>query len=515
MKILFYNWAQFDDWKLRGGGVSVYLRNIISGLLKLEPSLEIFFLSSGKEYDLFRKDIHIEKTSNIFEKQGVKSFSVFNSPIKAPAHDMFSNLEQQFSNSKLKETIKKFLIEHGPFDVVHFHNLEGISLDIFSLKEDFSETKFIFTAHNYHCVCPQVELFQGRKKICKDFQNGAQCFNCLGYRPNLRSLLRYQRLGSFIERRKLEGRPLGDFLFSSATQLWNIYKSSRLIFQNFKTMITKTLKGAPKRNDRNILRLETIPTTKDTKFNYSPDFLVYKQWRDGNVELINKYIDKFISVSTLTHDKLTSFGISKNKSLILLNGIDKWNSKEEAEALCEKKLDKSRMLCVGYFGYPIPSKGLDLFLNAIEQLDVEAQKKISVLIASRLDPKTEKRLTELSPLFANIKIIRGYKREMIPELMSMINLGVVPSKGLETFCQVGAEMICQGTPVLVSDTTGIKELIRDERFVFPSGDEEELAKRINEIIQNPIALKEFWNSVTMPDNEIEHARKLLTIYSNK
>ena len=46
MKVLIYNWVQYDDFSRRGGGVTAYLRNLIEKLAK-DPQVQCVFLSSG------------------------------------------------------------------------------------------------------------------------------------------------------------------------------------------------------------------------------------------------------------------------------------------------------------------------------------------------------------------------------------------------------------------------------------------------------------------------------------
>ena len=58
MKVLFYNWVDYLDDEKRGGGVTVYQRNVIRALEAVED-VETVFLSSGISYDLLLSLIHI------------------------------------------------------------------------------------------------------------------------------------------------------------------------------------------------------------------------------------------------------------------------------------------------------------------------------------------------------------------------------------------------------------------------------------------------------------------------
>lgn len=63
MKILYYNWIQFDNPEGIGGGVNVYQKNLIEYIVK-HTNDNIYFLSSGWKYDGYNQTIRIEKTEN-------------------------------------------------------------------------------------------------------------------------------------------------------------------------------------------------------------------------------------------------------------------------------------------------------------------------------------------------------------------------------------------------------------------------------------------------------------------
>ena len=509
MKILFYNWVQFDDWKLRGGGVSVYLTNTIDGILKVDPSTEIYFLSGGQHYTLFNRDRpFISPTKNKFSSLGVKSFRLMNSPVKAPAHDMFCSVAEAQNSPTLKRAFFEFIKKYGPFDIIHFHNIEGLSTDVFSLKKEFPNTKFFLTAHNYHIICPQIELFQNRSTICKDFHCGSSCVDCIGHKPNVTSLKRWQALGSFIELRKQEGKPLGNFIWCLAVNGWNIFKSLRYIARELTHALFSRSSGF--QTQQTIIQEVSCANSPQA---ISDEAIPYLLWRQNNLRLVNHFIDKVIAVSDQTKQVLVDYGVDENKTVTLLNGLDFHNNVETAKKLW--RLKRSHTLRLAFFGYPIPSKGLDILLDALEKLEPNLLSKTELLIASRLDAKHSERIEKIRPLFKSIYIVAGYNRNEIPSLASTVSLGIIPSVWLETYCQAGAELISFGTPVLVSNTVGIKSLIKDNKYIFQSGDTEDLIEKLTFLLENPDQLDDFWNQVEMPMSEIEHADKLLQIYQKE
>ena len=77
MRILHYYWTQYNDLEKPGGGVRVYLNDIV-GIQK--EMHEICTLNSGVDYDLSGK-CYIKY---IKDNDGIKQYSVFNSPMIAP-----------------------------------------------------------------------------------------------------------------------------------------------------------------------------------------------------------------------------------------------------------------------------------------------------------------------------------------------------------------------------------------------------------------------------------------------
>ena len=86
MKILFYNWVPFDDEEGRGGGVSVYQKNLIEALV--DQDVQVDYLSSGIEYAIESVDPYIRQSTNIFDPQ-CRSFELVNSPVISPGHSAF------------------------------------------------------------------------------------------------------------------------------------------------------------------------------------------------------------------------------------------------------------------------------------------------------------------------------------------------------------------------------------------------------------------------------------------
>ena len=65
---------------------------------------------------------------------------------------------------KKEEVLDKFIQEHGPFDVIHFHSFEGISTNVLQLKKKYPSIRFIHSTHDYGILCPNVRLWNNKNE---------------------------------------------------------------------------------------------------------------------------------------------------------------------------------------------------------------------------------------------------------------------------------------------------------------------------------------------------------------
>lgn len=270
MKLLYYNWIQFDNQEGIGGGVNVYQKNLIEYIVKNTDD-EVYFLSSGWVYDAFNQSIRIEKTDNIFSKTNrCHTYEVINSTIMAPAFENYMNPCRYIKDLDTVNIFAKFIKEFGPFDVIHFNNMEGISINVLKLKKIFPHTKFIVSIHNYQLICPLVQYFQDNtNKICNDFHAGADCLNCAFNRPKYKDYAKQASRYWILHTKFKIVKPIADLLI----KLKCIDKSRELM-------------GGT----------ETMMAEK------------YQLYRRYNIEQLNKYADAVLSVSQRTAEIMMGGG---------------------------------------------------------------------------------------------------------------------------------------------------------------------------------------------------------------
>ena len=95
-----------------------------------------------------------------------------------------------------------------------------------------------------------------------------------------------------------------------------------------------------------------------------------------------------------------------------------------------------------------------------------------------------KELSESVNLNSNILLLD--RHEPVNELLSILDVGVIASKGSEVIARVAMEYLASGIPVVTTDINVLPEIIEDEvnGFVIPAENPYEMAEAIIKILQN-------------------------------
>lgn len=480
MRILHYYWSQFNDDLRKGGGVKVYLNNIIP--YQVSNNDEVYMLNSGVDYSIIDNKCFIKNISN---QPLLKQFSIYNSPIMAPSKADFYNTEAYLKDETLKIIFKNFILKYGPFDVIHFHSLEGISLPVLELKEEFSTTKFILSIHNYFCFCPEVNLWKNDLENCTDFHDGNDCVNCIGILPKRKSIKRYYQMITFFKDRNLL-----EVVTKVSKQAKNYYK--------------KIKKGTKENNSQQI----NLCVGEDKK---SCQSSLFYSFRNKNIEYINKYIDNILCVSRRVKEICANMGISKTKLHVLYIGTNF----AKTQSLSNKFDINKDPFSVAYIGYMRHDKGFYFFLNSLAHMDNKLSRRIKVVVAAHNeDDEALATLMKLKPKFTSIKYYDGYTHNNINSILQDVQLGVVPVMWEDNLPQVAMELKAMGIPVLASDRGGASELSSAAEFKFKAGDTNDFCNKIEMLSNNRNLLKKYYDQQLVLDTVEGHCQKLLAFYRN-
>ncbi len=494
MKILYYNWVDYQDIENRGGGVTVYQRNLIDELAA-NKKYQVYFLSSGLDYSIHTRKPYIKEGRSY---RGTRRFTLINSEVLAPGHSSFFDT-RSIRAEATSNTFDEFITSNGPFDIIHFNNLEGLPAEVLNLKELHSNTKFIYSMHNYFAICPQVNLWYREKENCLDFDSGRKCATCLLYEPNPRQAV---SLGIFATTLRKVGIKPKTKAFAYSYYLARLLRS---LLRRVKGSIAD-LFGTSKEQSRKMIRIEALD---------NPSKEYFFDRRQFFVSSINKNCDTVIAVSEQVKNVAVKFGI--DPSIIVTSYIGtkaaESFSPPDLESL-HSRLQSKNTLRIGYLGYMRKDKGFYFLLDALEEMPEELARKIDITIAAKMtDPSTIKRLSAVADKFNSIDYLDGYKHSEIAGIYKELDLSVVPVLWEDNLPQVAIESVCHHVPVMASNLGGAKELCgSDSHFVFEAGNIEDFLSKLGSLVENPSLLLEYWTESRRPVTMGNHIEWLINTY---
>ena len=462
---------QFDDVNRMGGGVQVYLQNIIKEQRKEH---QIISLSGGTEYDLSGKC----KIKKIKEENNVSSYSIINSPMLAPSKASFYELDKYLRDQSLSTVLETFLKSIQPVDVVHIHSFEGLTLACLKLKEKFPQVKFITTLHNYYPFCPQVNLWKHDMDSCDGNRDGQDCISCCGKLPSSNLVRKEYIINTYLKR----------------AGLTHVYK-----------VLIDKVRSTYKKHHKQIQK--NIGESEDRSLSPS-----YADFRKRNIEYMNEYFDDVICVSNRVRDIAVHFGVKPDLCKVLYIGTS-FAEKQKMAPACP--IDSPNLTMI-YMGYMRRDKGFYFFLDALEKMPQTLAAELNVVFATRFDDMDAvDRINRLKEKFHEIRLYNGYTHDTIRDIVKGVNLGIVPVIWEDNLPQVAMELRAMGIPVLASDRGGASELTKNPAFKFKAGDIESFIAAVKNIKDDRDVLCEYYDGIVPLNTMKKHCDQLETLYKGR
>jgi len=461
-KVLIYNWLPFDNtWNL-GGDVKLYCKNLINTILKDRPNTMVYFLSSGFAYDASTTEIYVRKINNIFENR-CHSFEIVNSPVPAEQQNLYRNPLVALENPELKKVFSKFLNNFGRFEAIHFNSVEGLSLDVLDLKQEYPDTKFIFSLHNYVPVCLTGYYYQRHNKCsCNSGHTKEDCYKC-----------------SRVEIEKdLAVKTYNRGLFGIDPKIAEFQDNWIEVLQF-------------ERLDEN------IPQEKILEFTQTC------------TEKINRNCDHILAASKKIYDIAAENNIDKNKMQVSYIGTE--TAKEQVKNSLSTYDPKGSFKIVFFGNINNEESGYRFFLDALESLSRIYASQIDVMfIINQYEHETIYRKLKN---FHSIKIKQINKNNDLKEILKGCHLGVVPVMWEENIPQITTEIIAYGVPILSSSLSSVSELCKSELFIFKGGNTDDFINKLVHFIEKPEDLDEYWKYHTGLNTMSEHWKEIVKYFN--
>lgn len=198
----------------------------------------------------------------------------------------------------------------------------------------------------------------------------------------------------------------------------------------------------------------------------SPDKLTFKDYKIYNAivdetRLVNSYCDKVIAISQHTYDDIISvYGVNPDRVVLINNALcDRYRtvSKMQKRKLRQKYHIVDDEILLIFAGRLDEIKGIYILMEAFNKI-VERNSRCRLIVAgSGVYDEVFKHSR-----YANSRItFMGFvPKNVMHQLYSIADIGVVPSIH-EEFGYVAVEMMMHRLPIIVSNTTGLAEIVQD------------------------------------------------------
>jgi glycosyltransferase involved in cell wall biosynthesis len=481
LTIVLYNYVQPNELHSPGGGVTVYLRNISASLRSAGHN--VYILSGGDRYDLLHTKAHLVRKND-------GELIIYNSPVIAPAIFSFHHPEIFLHSKELDIIPIELSHKIGSVDVFHFHNIEGLTRSFFHiLRSTFGKSAFIFSAHNYNIGCPQVNLWQNSNTACRDFRGGAACINCSDLPDGRKKKLLVNRLKT----------PIKDLGQQHSALVNAAYLLDRY---------TKRLFIGRKGFSANEVSLGDRTSIEDNHVS-AESAVLYNSYRNAGADLINHIFDQTIAVSKRTADILVTFGAEPSRVQTLYIGT------RHAERMhtVHRKVATPDNLHIGYLGYMRRDKGFFFFLDSLRRLPPLAKTQIDVTIAAKFtDVDAVQEMKKIAKPFRTFNMFDGYTHDNLADILSPVNLGIVPPLWEDNLPQVAIEFVTHGVPLLTSNMGGAKEIANNSEFVFDINHPDSLCNRLQSVLRGELNVERFWMNEPNVRSNVQHMDELITVY---
>ena len=371
-----------------------------------------------------------------------------------------NSFEMTYRNKIIAEKFGAFLNEVKP-DVIHIQHLLFLST---TLIEEAKKRNIpvIFTLHDYWLLCQQGQLLRKGTRICNngDYSN---CADCLLY------------------------------LLSLKKGIMRVYQALHRIG------IPDVLIQLLKKSYYSYARLSSLPREK---------MVSLLQDRTAHFKHICKLVDKFTAPSQFLRKRFVEFGIPENRIIFSRYGFNT----DLFKGVKKENADKIRF---GFVGTLLPAKGVHLLIDAFNRVKEDSAElniygRLFAYKGFERYPRYIKRLAKNK----NIRFMGGYDNKDIAQVLSKIDVLVIPSIWYENSPLVIQEAFLAKIPVIASNIGGIPELVRDGEngLLFEPANSKDLYEKVKLILDNPQLIEELKANIHPPKSIEENAREVEMLY---
>ncbi|MBN1217556.1 MAG: glycosyltransferase family 4 protein [Anaerolineae bacterium] len=354
--------------------------------------------------------------------------------------------------------VEKYLgqwLEQWQPDVVHITSCYTLSASVIQAAQA-RKLPVVLTLTDYWFICPRLNLLRGDGSLCNGRATGWECLRCM-----LWDTKAYCGLNSIM---------------SEAT-------TAAIL-----TWISKHPGISRKRGLRGM----------------ALDMEHRKSYLATMIESVNC----IIAPSESLYNVFKAVGISKPIKVIRSGHDLTW-----LETLPPPKI--SERIRIGYIGQIIPIKGVHLLLSAFISNSWGDRAQLSIFGDYEQSAEYMQKLQALAEgKKENVMFHGAFPHEHLGDILSQIDVLVVPSQWHENNPRVIQEAFASKTPVIASKVGGISEFVQHEvnGLLFERGDADDLAHQLRRVMTEPGLLEHLQARIPRVKRIEEEVEELIEIY---
>ena len=207
--------------------------------------------------------------------------------------------------------------------------------------------------------------------------------------------------------------------------------------------------------------------------------------------------DHIIAVSHFIKKELIGIGVSHKKITVVHHGIDEnaYNPRRKYSSIYKKYPQLKGKKIIFHPARMGLAKGCDVSIKALRRIKERIPNAMLILAGTKniIDwaQSQQKDISYMVNLvdFFNMRknvLIDSYKLEDMPKLYAVSDVCLYPSSASEPFGLTMLEALSSAKPMIVTETGGMPEIIKDgiNGFVIPIRDFDALASRVIQILSN-------------------------------
>jgi len=205
----------------------------------------------------------------------------------------------------------------------------------------------------------------------------------------------------------------------------------------------------------------------------------FKKFKQFRKKWIYKLATQLYTNSKATKaDVVSTFKVSEKKIKVVFNSVKEYKFKH-------KQMDCNKIVFVGRMH---PSKGIDTLIKALGIVNKQLPNVYLELLGGNLENQFLKEYQELAQALNiedQVRFLGSQSKRQVLETFSSAYFSVVPSI-VEAFGYVVIESFSVKTPVIGSRTSGISEIIRDNKdgLLFDPQNETDLAEKMIALLKD-------------------------------